>query len=624
MNNVEWTPTWPAPPPDNIRQEEFSSTYSGLSPSLPNQEMTVSLEKIQVRENASINQQPNSDNGYQIKVTFDDKGAGSSADYHVCLKITYNVPEGNDPPIANGQNVTTEADTKVAITLTATGVAGKALTYPEISEPKSGTLSGTAPNLTYMPNPGFSGNDRFTFKANDGQNDSNTATMEITVLEPNVPPVADDLQVTIDEGRSISINLSASDENGDNLTYTVGGDGHAGSGTLSGTAPNLIYTPNAGFMGEDTFTYNANDSKADSNTAKVTIIVTERTFRLNCSWVTSNAGKSDTNYARGRPTKCNSDESGDCQRSSYVVDGSGSRWSSDRNDPGPDQTNPYYVMVDLEQVRTLNKVEVNLDIHRQNFSVFVSTDLSNWNSIGSGTDQNGIQTYEFASKQVRYIKFESYYSSDAGQVNVHQISAYGPVGTVEPETAAEVVNIPDANLRAALELALGINAGEDITKEALAGLERLDAGVREITNLSGLEHCTSLTFLGISQNHISDISPLTNLTYLDFGDNKLSNVSPLANLTTLYLHDNQISDISAVANLTNLTRLDLSSNPITDVSPLANLPSLAELYLGNNQLTDISDISSLTTLLLSNNQISDISPPIMRILFYNIIYILKI
>ena len=102
MNNVEWTPTWPAPPPDNIRQDEFSSTYSGLSPSLPNQEMTVSLEKIQVRENASINQQPNSDNGYQIKVTFDDKGAGSSADYHVRLKITYNVPEGNDPPIANG------------------------------------------------------------------------------------------------------------------------------------------------------------------------------------------------------------------------------------------------------------------------------------------------------------------------------------------------------------------------------------------------------------------------------------------------------------------------------------------------------------------------------------------
>ena len=120
--------------------------------------------------------------------------------------------------------MTTEADTKVAITLTATGVAGKALTYPEISEPTSGTLSGTAPNLTYMPNPGFSGNDRFTFKANDGQNDSNTATMEITVLEPNVPPVADDLQVTIDEGRSISINLSASDENGDNLTYTVGDD----------------------------------------------------------------------------------------------------------------------------------------------------------------------------------------------------------------------------------------------------------------------------------------------------------------------------------------------------------------------------------------------------------------
>ena len=77
-----------------------------------------------------------------------------------------------------------------------------------------------------------------------------------------------------------------------------------------------------------------------------------------------------------------------------------------------------------------------------------------------------------------------------------------------------VVNIPDANLRKALEAALGINAGEDITKEALAGLERLDAGVREITNLSGLEHCTNLTRLYLHGNEISDIRSVSNLTSL--------------------------------------------------------------------------------------------------------------
>ena len=51
------------------------------------------------------------------------------------------------------------------------------------------------------------------------------------------------------------------------------------------------------------------------------------------------------------------------------------------------------------------------------------------------------------------------------------------------------------------------------------------------------------------------------------------------------------------------------------------------LDLHENQLADLSGLSNLTSLTrleLHNNQISDISPPIMRILFYNIIYILKI
>ena len=52
---------------------------------------------------------------------------------------------------------------------------------------------------------------------------------------------------------------------------------------------------------------------------------------------------------------------------------------------------------------------------------------------------------------------------------------------------AEVVDIPDAGLRKGLEEKLGISAGGDITKEALAGLTTLNASNRGITNLSGLD-----------------------------------------------------------------------------------------------------------------------------------------
>jgi len=55
---------------------------------------------------------------------------------------------------------------------------------------------------------------------------------------------------------------------------------------------------------------------------------------------------------------------------------------------------------------------------------------------------------------------------------------------------AEVVGIPDPNLRKALESALRIKADQGITKEALARLEMLNARGKNIANLSGLEHCT--------------------------------------------------------------------------------------------------------------------------------------
>jgi len=156
---------------------------------------------------------------------------------------------------------------------------------------------------------------------------------------------------------------------------------------------------------------------------------------------------------------------------------------------------------------------------------------------------------------------------------------------------ATVVNIPDANLRGALEEALGINAGGDITKEALAGLSgSLNAESKGITNLSGLEHCTGLTTLWLVDNQISDISSVANLTglnVLELQSNSISDISAVANLTGLIglgLSGNQISDITALANLTNLTQLHLYGNAISDISPLANLTNLTNLNLQNNPL----------------------------------------
>lgn len=88
---------------------------------------------------------------------------------------------------------------------------------------------------------------------------------------PNYAPVAESASAAVVVDGSVTITLSGSDINGDVLTYTV--LTAPANGTLSGTEPNLTYTPNAGFNGTDSFTFIANDGAADSAVATVSIDV---------------------------------------------------------------------------------------------------------------------------------------------------------------------------------------------------------------------------------------------------------------------------------------------------------------------------------------------------------------
>ena len=205
---------------------------------------------------------------------------------------------------------------------------------------------------------------------------------------------------------------------------------------------------------------------------------------------------------------------------------------------------------------------------------------------------------------------------------------------------AQTVHIPDPGLRAALESALGKEAGDDITQAEMESLESLDAFKSGIFDLTGLEFATNLTELELRGNRVSDVSPLedstnleqlrlgtnrkitdisplkdlTNLKHLDIDSNDISDVSPLKNLTNLKwldLDDNKISDVSPLITLTNLKYLDLDGNEILDVSPLKDLTNLIFLDVDDNGLSDVSPLSvliNLTVLDLDGNKISDVSP----------------
>ena len=177
--------------------------------------------------------------------------------------------------------------------------------------------------------------------------------------------------------------------------------------------------------------------------------------------------------------------------------------------------------------------------------------------------------------------------------------------------------VPDPNLRAAIENALGKAAGAPITTDEMATLTALEAPEASIHNLTGLENATNLTSLDLKSNDISDLSALaglTNLTSLDLGGNNILDLSALAgltNLTSLDLGGNRfLSDLSALAGLTNLRWLHLWYNDIWDLSPLAGLTNLTSLGLRGNSIWDISALAGLTNLTrldLHSNSVSDLS-----------------
>jgi len=132
---------------------------------------------------------------------------------------------------------------------------------------------------------------------------------------------------------------------------------------------------------------------------------------------------------------------------------------------------------------------------------------------------------------------------------VFSLSACGPKG----------ITFPDPNFEAAIREAIDKPKGPLLTTD-LERLTSLDAEVRRITDLTGLEYCTNLRALVLQGNEISDLSPLASLT----------------NLTTLWLQGNQISDISPLVSLTNLTELALGVNPLSSTSINAYIPQLRE------------------------------------------------
>jgi len=190
--------------------------------------------------------------------------------------------DDGDPPVAYDQNLTVDEDKHLYIKLNASDPDNDILSFHLVSLPEHGTANQTDDMILYVPHSNYNGPDTISFKVNDGNFDSNTATIIITVYPVYDVPQANFQSVTTTENMPVNITLTGISPDNQSLTYQI--KDQPAHGILSQSTPYLTYTPNHHFFGTDEFTFIANDSISDSLPASVSITVERsKTYAIDIS-----------------------------------------------------------------------------------------------------------------------------------------------------------------------------------------------------------------------------------------------------------------------------------------------------------------------------------------------------
>jgi len=171
----------------------------------------------------------------------------------------------NEAPAAADDSATTEADTSVVVDLFANDQdpEGGALDLTELESPGHGSVARDPANpgeVTYTPEDGFVGEDTFAYEICDDHGQCDRAVVTVTVGTPNGAPAGVDDEAATEQGVGVTLNVLANDADpdGDPLTVTAAGEPAHGTVVVNPDGT-VTYTPDAGFVGTDTFPYTVCD-----------------------------------------------------------------------------------------------------------------------------------------------------------------------------------------------------------------------------------------------------------------------------------------------------------------------------------------------------------------------------
>ena len=215
---------------------------------------------------------------YTVIFTVTDNGTPIKSDSEA---VTITVGDVNRPPVLNAIGAKTVSENQLLeFTISASDPDGDALTYTASNLPTGASFDAATQTFSWTPGYGAAGNYTVTFTATDNgtpaQSDSETIT--ITVGNVNRPPVLNTIGAkTVNENQLLEFTITASDPDGDALTYTAG-NLPAGA-DFDAAAQTFSWTPGYGTAGSYTVTFTVTDDgtpvQNDSETVTITVEIPE-------------------------------------------------------------------------------------------------------------------------------------------------------------------------------------------------------------------------------------------------------------------------------------------------------------------------------------------------------------
>jgi len=196
----------------------------------------------------------------------------------VTVQVTDPNGGGNQPPVAVDDTITTDEDTLINIDPLAndSDPDNDPLSYASTPTSAAGgtiTVNGDG-SIDYTPPANFNGTDTITYVVRDPQGATDTGTITVTVNPVNDAPMAVDDADDTDIVTPVTIDVLANDTDVDGDTVSIASVDNPANGTANIVGGQIVYTPDAGFIGTETFDYTITDGVL-TDTATITVKVTD-------------------------------------------------------------------------------------------------------------------------------------------------------------------------------------------------------------------------------------------------------------------------------------------------------------------------------------------------------------